>query len=165
MTTSSFPGSLAHPRPADDSDGQSPDREHASGGIRMAKAVGIDLGTTNSVIAATEGAGNGHTERRGISGPRRRSWPSRRAANVCGSVGPPAVDLNPKGTISPAKRFIGRRFDEVSDESKAVGFDVVPVPDGVVRFDVKGKLYSPRGDQRLILRKLADDAAKFWARR
>src|SRR5690606_11207957 len=66
-----------------------------------------------------------------------------------------------KGTVYSAKRFIGRRFDEVSDESKAVGFDVAPGPDGVVRFDINGKLYSPEEISALLLRKLADDAAKF----
>ena len=59
-----------------------------------------------------------------------------------------------------AKRFTGRRYDEVSSEAKAVSFDVVPGPDGMARFDVRGKLYAPEEISALILRKLAEDAGK-----
>jgi molecular chaperone DnaK len=69
--------------------------------------------------------------------------------------------LNPKGTIYSAKRFIGRKFSEVSEEAKAVGFDVVEGPDGMAKVDVRGKLYSPEEISALVLRKLADDAAKY----
>ncbi|MFV4913551.1 molecular chaperone DnaK [Microbacterium lacticum] len=69
--------------------------------------------------------------------------------------------LNPKGTISSAKRFIGRSFDEVKEEAKAVGFDVVPGPNGEARFNIRGKLYAPEEIAAMILRKLADDASKF----
>ncbi|MGH3481377.1 MAG: Hsp70 family protein, partial [Nocardioidaceae bacterium] len=51
--------------------------------------------------------------------------------------------LNPTGTIYSAKRFVGRRYDEVASEINAVSFDVGPGPDGAVRFDVNGKLYAP----------------------
>jgi len=128
----------------------------------MAKAVGIDLGTTNSVIAAMEGGQATVIP----SAEGSRTTPSvvaftESGERLVGQLARRQSILNPKGTIYSAKRFIGRRFDEVSDESKAVGFDVVPGPDGVVRFDVKGKLYSPEEISALILRKLADDATKF----
>ena len=128
----------------------------------MAKAAGIDLATTNSVIAAMEGGQATVIP----SAEGSRTTPSVVAftdsgERLVGQLARRQSILNPKGTIYSAKRFIGRRFDEVSDESKAVGFDVVPGPDGVVRFDVKGKLYSPEEISALILRKLADDAAKF----
>jgi molecular chaperone DnaK len=128
----------------------------------MAKPVGIDLGTTNSVIAALEGGQP--TVIPNAEGS--RTTPSVVAftdsgERLVGQLARRQSILNPKGTIYSAKRFIGRRYDEVSDEAKAVGFDVVSGPDRVVRFDVKGKLYSPEEISALILRKLADDAAKF----
>jgi molecular chaperone DnaK len=68
--------------------------------------------------------------------------------------------LNPKGTIYSAKRFIGRMYDEVQEEIKAVTFDVVPGSDDSARFNVRGKPYAPEEISALVLRKLADDAAK-----
>jgi molecular chaperone DnaK len=68
--------------------------------------------------------------------------------------------LNPKGTIYSAKRFIGRKYDEVSEEAKNVSFDVVPGPEGAVRFRVHGRLIAPEEVAAAILRKLADDAGK-----
>jgi len=69
--------------------------------------------------------------------------------------------LNPKGTISSAKRFIGRHYDEVASERETVSYDVVPGPDGAARFQVGGKQYAPEEISALVLRKLAADAAKF----
>src|SRR5262249_6574687 len=73
--------------------------------------------------------------------------------------------LNPKGTIYSAKRFIGRRHEEVAEEIKIVSYDVVPGPDGAVRFDVRGKRISPEEVSAMILRKLADDAGKHLGER
>jgi molecular chaperone DnaK len=128
----------------------------------MAKAVGIDLGTTNSVIAAMEGGQP--TVIPNAEGS--RTTPSvvaftESGERLVGQLARRQAILNPKGTIYSTKRFIGRRFDEVSEEAKAVGFDIVPGPDGVARFKVRDKLYSPEEISAMILRKLADDAAKF----
>jgi Hsp70 protein len=68
--------------------------------------------------------------------------------------------LNPKGTIYSAKRYISRRYDEVSSEQDAVSFDVAPGPDGAVRFQVQGRKYAPEEISALVLRTLAEDAAK-----
>ncbi|GAA0349767.1 molecular chaperone DnaK [Actinoallomurus spadix] len=132
----------------------------------MAKAVGIDLGTTNSVIATTE---DGHpTVIPNSEGS--RTTPSvvaftEQGERLVGQLARRQAILNPKGTIYSAKRFIGRRYDEVASEINAVSFDVVSGPDGAVRFDVRGKQYAPEEISALVLRKLADDAGKFLGER
>ncbi|MEV4140370.1 molecular chaperone DnaK [Dactylosporangium sp. NPDC049742] len=127
----------------------------------MARAVGIDLGTTNSVIAAFEGGRP--TVLPSEEGS--RTTPSVVAytgtgERLVGQLARRQAVLNPKGTIYSAKRFIGRRFDEVSEEARSVTYDVVQGPDGMVRFDVRDKQLSPEEVSAQILRKLADDAAK-----
>jgi molecular chaperone DnaK len=128
----------------------------------MAKAVGIDLGTTNSVIAVVEG---GHPTVI-ANGEGSRTTPSVVAftddgERLVGQLARRQAILNPKGTIYSAKRFIGRRYDEVTSEMTAVSFDVVEGPDGSVRFDVRGKLHAPEEISALVLRKLVEDASKF----
>src|ERR1700724_478694 len=110
----------------------------------MATAVGIDLGTTNSVIAAWQGG-------EPIVIPNAegaRTTPSvvaftENGERLVGQLARRQSIMNPKGTIYSAKRFIGRRFDEISEEAKAVSFDVVEGEGGAARFDVRGKQYSP----------------------
>src|SRR6187551_1645975 len=101
----------------------------------MAKAVGIDLGTTNSVIAAVEGGQPTVIP----SAEGSRTTPSvvaftENGERLVGQVARRQAILNPKGTIYSAKRFIGRNFDEVESELSTVTFDVVSGPDGAVRF-------------------------------
>src|SRR5689334_16362647 len=132
----------------------------------MAPAVGIDLGTTNSVIAAWQGG-----EPVVIANAEgARTTPSvvaftESGERLVGQLARRQSIMNPKGTIYSAKRFIGRRFDEISEEAKAVSFDVVEGEGGAARFDVRGKLYSPEEISAMILRKLADDAGKFLGER
>ena len=127
----------------------------------MAKAVGIDLGTTNSVIAAWEGGeANVIPNAEGS-----RTTPSVVAftdtgERLVGQLARRQAILNPKGTIYSAKRFIGRRYDEISEEAKAVAFDVAEGPGGVARFKVRDKLYAPEEISALVLRKLTEDAGK-----
>lgn len=128
----------------------------------MAKAVGIDLGTTNSAIAIMEGGqptvianAEGH-----------RTTPSvvaftDRGERLVGQVARRQAILNPKGTVHSAKRFVGRRYDEVTSELEAVTFDVVSGPEGAVRFDIRGKQYAPEEISAQVLRKLVDDASKY----
>jgi molecular chaperone DnaK len=132
----------------------------------MAKAVGIDLGTTNSVIATVEGGQP--TVIPNAEG--QRTTPSvvaftEQGERLVGQVAKRQAILNPKGTITSAKRFIGRRFDEVESEISAVSYDVVPGPDGMARFEVRGKLYAPQEVSAMVLRKLAEDAGKFLGER
>lgn len=128
----------------------------------MAKAVGIDLGTTNSVIAVWEAG-----EEKVIPNVEgARTTPSVVAftedgERLVGQLARRQSILNPKGTISSAKRFIGRSFDEVKEEANAVGFDVVEGPNGEARFNIRGKLYAPEEISAMVLRKLVDDASKF----
>jgi molecular chaperone DnaK len=128
----------------------------------MATAVGIDLGTTNSVIAHTE-AGQPVVI---PNAEGQRTTPSvvaftSQGERLVGQLARRQAILNPKGTIYSAKRFIGRRYDEVSSELSAVSFDVVAGPDGAVRFEVQGREYAPEEISALVLRKLAEDASRF----
>src|SRR6476659_11008567 len=105
----------------------------------MAKAVGIDLGTTNSVIAAVEGGQA--TVIPNAEGS--RTTPSvvaftDQGERLVGQLARRQAILNPKGTIYSAKRFIGRRYDEVTEKAKTVGFAVVAGADGRAWFDVRG---------------------------
>src|SRR3954465_1985280 len=128
----------------------------------MAKAVGIDLGTTNSVIAVTEGGKP--TVIANTEGA--RTTPSvvaftESGERLVGQLARRQAILNSKGTIYSAKRFIGRRYDEVASELNAVTFDVVPGPEGAVRFNVRGKQYAPEEISAQVLRKLVEDASKY----
>src|SRR5436305_7376464 len=127
----------------------------------MAKAVGIDLGTTNSVIETVQDGQP--TVIPNAEGS--RTTPSvvaftPQGERLVGQLARRQAILNPKGTIYSAKRFIGRRYDEVSSELNAVSFDVAAGPDGAVRFDVQGRQYAPEEISALVLRKLAEDASK-----
>src|SRR5690348_5901726 len=132
----------------------------------MAKAVGIDLGTTNSVIAAMEGGGA--TVIPNAEGS--RTTPSVVAftdsgERLVGQLARRQAILNPKGTIYSVKRFMGRRFDEVESEAEQVTYDVVPDDNGVARVRVQDKLYAPEEISALILRKLAEDAGRHLGER
>src|SRR6202142_2265621 len=129
----------------------------------MAKAVGIDLGTTNSVVAATMEGGHAEVIPNAEGG---RVTPSVVAftedgERLVGQVAKRQAILNPEATIYSAKRFIGRRFDEVDEETKIVSYEVVKGPNDAVRFEIRGREYAPEEISALVLRKLAEDAAKF----
>src|SRR6201747_1880010 len=129
----------------------------------MAKAVGIDLGTTNSVVAAVMEGGQAEVIPNAEGA---RTTPSVVAftddgQRLVGQVAKRQAILNPEATIYSAKRFIGRKWGEVDEEAKIVSFKVVKGPSDAVRFEVRGKQYAPEEISAQILRKLADDAAKF----
>ncbi|MFY1650000.1 molecular chaperone DnaK [Solwaraspora sp. WMMB762] len=131
----------------------------------MPRAVGIDLGTTNSVIAAV--SGGRPTVVPNATGS--RTTPSVVAFTEAGAllVGDAACRqavLNPHGTVHSAKRFAGRRYDEVGREAAEVVFDVVG-DGGLARFDVKGRRYAPEEISALVLRSLIDEAARTLGER
>jgi molecular chaperone DnaK len=128
----------------------------------MGKAVGIDLGTTNSVVAVMEGAKPTVV----INNEGSRLTPSvvaftKTGERLVGQIARRQAVLNPENTIYSAKRFIGRRYGEVQSEIKNVPYKVVAGPNDAVRFEIQGKQYAPEEISAQILRKLADDAAKY----
>lgn len=128
----------------------------------MGKAVGIDLGTTNSVIAIWE---NG-TATVIANAEGSRTTPSVVAftedgQRLVGQIAKRQAILNPEATIFSAKRFIGRRWNEVQEEARMVPYKVVPGPNDAVRFDIRGKLVAPEEVSAQVLRKLVEDASKF----
>jgi molecular chaperone DnaK len=128
----------------------------------MAKSVGIDLGTTNSVVAVMEGGQPTVI----INSEGSRLTPSvvaftKNGERLVGQIAKRQAVLNPENTIYSAKRFIGRRYSEVQSEIKNVPYKVVAGPNDAVRFEIMGKQYAPEEISAQVLRKLADDASKY----
>src|SRR4051812_40872752 len=133
----------------------------------MAKAVGIDLGTTNSVVAAVMEGGQAEVI---PNAEGQRTTPSVVAFTedgqvLVGQVAKRQAILNPEATIYSAKRFIGRKWGEVDEEAKIVSYKVVKGPNDAVRFEVRNKQYAPEEISAFVLRKLAGDAAKSLGER
>ena len=131
----------------------------------MARAIGIDLGTTNSVVAAMEGGSAQVIPNAEGS----RTTPSVVAITpdgerLVGQVAKRQAILNPEGTIYSAKRFIGRRWGEVrGGEDRLVRGG--RGRDDAVRFKVRDKQYAPEEISAVILRKLVGDAGKYLGER
>jgi molecular chaperone DnaK len=128
----------------------------------MAKVLGIDLGTTNSAMAVIEG-GEPAVIANAEGG---RTTPSVVAFTKDGQrlVGAPAKRqqvTNPENTIFSIKRFMGRKFDEVSEEMKIVPYEVVKGPNDDVRVKAEGKEYAPPEISAMILQKLKTDAEAY----
>ena len=128
----------------------------------MAKAIGIDLGTTNSAVATMEGDSPTVI----VNSEGGRITPSvvaftKTGERLVGQVAKRQAALNPEHTVFSIKRFMGRKYSEVAQEIKQVPYKVVPGPNDAVRVDIDGKLYSPEEISSFILRKLADDAGRF----
>jgi molecular chaperone DnaK len=128
----------------------------------MAKVIGIDLGTTNSVVAVMEGGTPVVIPNQEGS----RLTPSVVAFTkdgeiLVGQVAKRQAVTNPENTVFSIKRFMGRRYDEVQQEIKLVPYKVVKAPNGDVRIDIRGKQYSPPEISAMILRKLKEAAEAY----
>ena len=128
----------------------------------MAKVIGIDLGTTNSCMAVIE-AGEPTVIPNAEGG---RTTPSVVAFTKDGQrlVGAPARRqqvTNPQNTISSIKRFVGRKWDEVSDEMTMIPYEVVQGDGGDARVNVDDKQYAPPEISAMILQKLKADAEAY----
>src|ERR1041385_126294 len=128
----------------------------------MGKVIGIDLGTTNSVVAVMEGGSP-------LVVPNqegRRLTPSVGAFTKEGEalVGPVAKRQSittPENAIGSIKRFMGRRYEEVQQEVKLVPYKVVKASNGDVRVEIRGKQYAPPEISAMILRKLKEAAEAY----
>ena len=123
------------------------------------KVIGIDLGTTNSVVAVMEGGQPTVI----VNQEGSRLTPSAVAftkdgQRLVGQVAKRQAVTNPENTISSIKRFMGRKFDEVKDEAARVPYKVVAGPNGDVWIEVMGKRYSPPEISAMILQKLKQAA-------
>jgi molecular chaperone DnaK len=128
----------------------------------MAKTIGIDLGTTNSAMAVLEG-GEPTVIPNAEGG---RTTPSVVAFTKDGQrlVGAPAKRqsvTNPQNTIFSIKRFMGRKYSEVSEEMKIVPYEVIAGPNGDARVKVGDKEYAPPEISAMILQKLKTDAEAY----
>src|SRR4029078_12400551 len=125
----------------------------------MSKIIGIDLGTTNSFVAVMEGG-------QPVVIPNQeggRTTPSvvgfaKSGERLVGQVAKRQSVTNPENTIDSIKRFMGRRFDEVSEEMKLVPYKVVRGDNGDARVEAAGKKQSPPEISAMILAKLKEAA-------
>src|SRR5882724_7142014 len=128
----------------------------------MGKIIGIDLGTTNSVVAVMQGG-----EPTVIPNQEgARTTPSvvgitKSGERLVGQVAKRQAVTNPKNTVSSIKRFMGRRFDEVREEAKRVSYKVVSGDHDDARVEILGKKYSPPEISAMILQKLKTAAEDF----
>ncbi|MEA2645817.1 MAG: molecular chaperone DnaK [Chloroflexota bacterium] len=127
----------------------------------MAKAVGIDLGTTNSVVATMEG-GEAVVIPSAEGG---RTVPSvvafSKGDRLVGQLARRQAAVNPENTIYSIKRFMGRRYDEVEEERKIVPYKVVDGKDHRVEIDANGENFTPEQVSAMILQKLKADAETY----
>ena len=128
----------------------------------MSKIIGIDLGTTNSVVAVMEG-----TEPTVVTNAEgNRLTPSVVAfakgdERLVGQVAKRQAVTNPENTIFSIKRFMGRRFDEVSEEMKMVPYEAVKASNGDARVHAGGDEYSPPQISAMVLQKLKQSAEEY----
>src|SRR6516165_6887315 len=128
----------------------------------MSKIIGIDLGTTNSVVAVMQGG-------EPVVIPNQeggRTTPSvvgitKSGERLVGQVAKRQAITNPENTVYSIKRFMGRRYDEVADEIKRVPYKVVKGPHDDARVEISGKSYSPPEISAMILQKLKAAAEDF----
>ena len=128
----------------------------------MAKVIGIDLGTTNSVVSVVEGGNPTVIANQEGS----RLTPSvvgftKDGEILVGQVAKRQAITNPENTVFSIKRFMGRRYDEVLQEIKLVPYKVVRASNGDARVEVRGKQYSPPEISAMILRKLKEAAEAY----
>ena len=128
----------------------------------MGKVIGIDLGTTNSVVAVMEGG-----EAVVVTNPEgNRLTPSvvafaKSGERLVGQVAKRQAVTNPENTVFSIKRFMGRKYDEVSEEMKMVPYGVVKASNGDVRVNAGGKESSPPELSAMILQKLRQSAEEY----
>ncbi|HMB54707.1 MAG TPA: molecular chaperone DnaK, partial [Thermoanaerobaculia bacterium] len=128
----------------------------------MSKIIGIDLGTTNSVVAVMEGG-----EAKVVPNSEgNRTTPSvvafaKDSERLVGQVAKRQSVTNPKRTIFSIKRFMGRRYDEVSEEMKMVPYEVQRADNGDVRIKIDEKQYSPPEISAMVLQKLKAAAEDY----
>src|SRR5690348_9267457 len=128
----------------------------------MAKIIGIDLGTTNSCVAVMEG-GEPKVVANEEGG---RTTPSvvaftKTGERLVGQVAKRQAITNPENTIYSIKRFMGRRYDEVTEEMKMVPYKVVRGDNGDARVEAGGKKQSPPEISAMILAKLKEAAEAY----
>ena len=128
----------------------------------MAKVIGIDLGTTNSVVSVMDGGTPTviPNQEGSLLTPSVVAF-TKDGEILVGQVAKRQAVTNPENTVFSIKRFMGRRYDEVQQEIKLVPYKVVKAPNGDVRIDIRGKEYSPPEISAMILRKLKEAADAY----